>query len=467
MHRYLPKLEPLKRIHLQDVGMTADQAIALAEVLPELDNLAHINLLENEELMALANAKTEAAQEEACALFASLMAAARVSKSIICIDIEVPSDTAGDIVKAMAKQVVAYCLRNMEHIPDAHIGSAVAAALNDNHEHKADESKPPAYPDVLVHLVGHDVMDKYDSDNDNDAAPDEDYVIGGTGVVKALKCCLENRGDESRRQSGEFVRSIEDGHVTPTARIPTGGKAKDMSKHLLAGARKIRHRLQPALDRARANPADEQNLRKLIFLDDTLQGIIKRFEDEYPDTREPEEDALARGVKERLDELSSSPPTAEDTAAVASDVEDETAIHPPRPLSRSNSVLSRVLAEEEGRILRAGHRLRSGFIKAEHYDILKAIDEIGSDPKHVTLLTSMAEDLGGELLEIVKKKGAVRAFKEHRELVYQSMQEADPDHWVNFVESQQKARANISVSPHDVKPADAAGQVADESAIAD
>lgn len=71
------------------------------------------SILENQHLSALASAKGEASREEACALYASLMAAARVSDSIISIDIDVPTSEAGEIVQALAKQVVAYCLRNM------------------------------------------------------------------------------------------------------------------------------------------------------------------------------------------------------------------------------------------------------------------------------------------------------------------------------------------------------------------
>lgn len=454
-------MEPLKRIHLQDVGITAEQTIALVEVLPELRDLAHINILDNTELIKLADARTEEEQEEACALYASLMAAARLSKTLLCVDIEVPSDRSGEIVKAMAKQVVAYCLRNMEHIPENDIGAAVASALNETRTER-DDSKEPPYPDVLLHLVGRDVLDEYDDIDGNDTAPDEDYVIGGTGVVKALTCCLKNRGgDESRRQSGDFSRDHE-GEPVPAPRLATGGKAKDMSKHLLAGARKIRLRIQPALNNAKATTTDDMNLRKLIFLDDTLKGIIKRFEDEFPDTRQTTSVASPlQSVGAPIDALSSSPPT-EEAAVVGSDGEDESRIHPPKALSRTNSSLqSKLQAEEEGRVLRAGHRFRSGFFTTEHLNLLSTIDDIGADPKHQQLLTGMAEDIGGDLFEMVKKKGAVRTFKEDRELVFRCMKEHDPEHWDSFVESQQKARANISV------PTNEKSGSADESAIAD
>lgn len=450
--RYLPKMKALKRMHLQDVNMTSDQAIALVEIVPEVHQLAHINLLENAELVKLAHAKTEEAQEEACALFASLMAAARVSKSIICVDIEVPNDEAGEIVKAMAKQVVAYCLRNMEQLPDTNIGAAVAAALSETQADQTD-CKPSAYPDVLVHLVGHDVMEASDGDEDNDSAPDEDYVIGGTGVVKALKCCLENRGGDvdSRRQSGEFTLDVEGEEGIPRPKLATGGKAKDMSKHLLAGARKIRTRIQPALTKARANPSDEMNLRKLTFLDDTLRGIIKRFEDEFPDTREddlspPPLSSHASPVEE---EEEHPPPLSlphEDSAiATLSDAEEDPAEYGPKTLSRSNSMLSRTLAEEEGRILRAGHRFRAGVARQEYMDMVNTIEDIESDPNHVRLLTDWAEEVGGEFLVKVKEKGVVRAYKEDKELLAKSMRAMDEESWDSFVEAQNKAVQNVSL----------------------
>ncbi|PHH70838.1 hypothetical protein CDD83_5333 [Cordyceps sp. RAO-2017] len=243
LRKFLPQMDCLKRIHLQDVNMTPDQAIAIIEVLPEVGSLAHINLLGNGPLVKLADARTEEAQEEACALYASLLAASRVSKSLICVDIEVPKDEAGEIVKAMAKQVVAYCLRNMERIPDTNISAAVASAMTET-QNEVQESKLPAYPDVLVHLVGHDVLDEDErrtsdgGDDDESTAPDEDYVIGGTGVVKALTCCLENRGVERAGRgaggAGEAGPEGEEGaggeRAASSRQLAAGGKAKDIRR---------------------------------------------------------------------------------------------------------------------------------------------------------------------------------------------------------------------------------------------
>lgn len=232
--RYLPKMPILKRIHLTDCALSPEQAIALAEIFPDATGLAHVNLLENPQLSALANATDEANQEEACALYASLMAAVRVSKSIICIDVDVPSPESSEVVKALAKQVVAYSLRNMERGPVAEIAEAVSSLEPVQGEKEVD------MPEVLAHLVGR--MDGAEFGNEDDeTAPDEDYVIGGTGVVKALGICLKNRSKDSRRWSEG--RTTSDALETTT----TGGKAKDMSKNLLGSARKIRARLQPAL----------------------------------------------------------------------------------------------------------------------------------------------------------------------------------------------------------------------------
>ncbi|KAK1999324.1 cell wall biogenesis protein Mhp1 [Colletotrichum falcatum] len=462
LRKYLPKMEGLRRVHLADVAMTSEQAIALAEILPEAKMLAHISLLENPELAKLADAKTEAAQEEACALYASFLAATRVSKTIVCVDIDVPSDQSGEVVKALAKQVVAYCLRNMERFPIGDISAVISTVLAESQDSLPGGPIPP-YPDVLAHLVGHDVLR---DDSDNESAPDDDYVIGGTGVVKALTCCLKNRGDESRRQSGEFIRDFEDGvpvPVGPRPKLPPG-KAKDMSKHLLASARKIRLRLQPALSKARVNPEeDEHNLRKLMFLDATLANIIKRFEDEFPDTRESTDEASETTLPSQSDRLGTSLSSTEDPDpdqhSIPSDAEDDVGISVRPGLQRTNSVLSntsKALAEEEGRIHRAGHKIRSGIIKPEYYGLLSGVLEVGLDPKHMAMLHQMIEEVDDpELTRKVEEKGIMRVFNEDRDQVREGLRALDPGHWDRFVESQEKARGNVKAGMNnDAKPAD-------------
>lgn len=258
LRKYLPRLRQLKRIHLEDAALSSEHVIALAEILPEIPNLAHLSILENSQLSALVSARDDTSQEEACALYASMMAAVRVSKTIIRIDIDVPSPDSCEVVKALAKQVVAYCLRNMERGPVAEYDSTTTVTETSN--------KQVAVPEVLLHIVGH--VEGYPQDLGGDEpAPDHDYVIGGTGVVKALGVCLGNNSNDSRRWSGEGI-TTGSGTATPKATFRGGdlgkGKAKEMSKNLLGSARKIRERLQPALIRE-SKTGDGTSYRKFSF----------------------------------------------------------------------------------------------------------------------------------------------------------------------------------------------------------
>jgi len=463
LRRYLPRIPTLKRIHLTDVSMTPEQAIALAEILPESPNLAHVNIMENPGLAALANAKEEANQEEACALYASLMAAVRVSQTIICIDIEVPSADSSEVVKALAKQVVAYCLWNMERGPVAEISEA-AAALSEPH----GGEKEVAVPDVLLHLVGH--VEGMHNHDDDEPAPDEDYVIGGTGVVKALGICLRNRGNDSRRASADpFSDMTEGGSGSVTPRTPVkGGKAKDMSKNLLGSARKIRARLQPALVKE-SRSVDQNNYRRLQFLDQTLEGMIKRFEDEYPETRLPTTiTSPPLPDHEQLPPDQASPtdlsltlsrndtntsadadvdPTPFDEAAPPSEDEDASAIRP--MLSRHNSdvsLASRALSQEEGRMHRFGQQFRREILKPEQADHLHSTTGLEDQPRHLQMLRAMVEGLGGEeIKDRINKQGTDAVLEElsnEASVLRERLMEQDPEGWEKFRESQEAAIRN-------------------------
>ncbi|KAF3014024.1 hypothetical protein E8E14_010404 [Neopestalotiopsis sp. 37M] len=462
LRRYLPKLDALKRLHLADVAMTSEQAIAVAEILPEVSTLAHINLLENPELVRLADAKTEEAQEEACALYASLLAAARVSETLVKIDIDTPSAESSDVVKALANQVLAYCLRNLRMAPGLRDST--------NGEHVLEKIK---YPDVLRHIVGYEddtaVVDL--EDIDNNAAPDEDYVIGGTGVVKALACCLNNLDQNTRRDSGEFIRDLETGTSAPQDKVPAG-KAKNMSKHLLASARKIRVRLQPALAQAKASSRqDMNNYNRLLFLDQTLLEIISRFEDEYPETRQDPGPVMAPHYAPPPPPQRGASFSSLEADPVFTDTEDlETEVRSPSR-SRSNSIMSHTskqLAEEEGRALRIGHKFRRGFIQA-HYNLLTGAEsEIGNDPDHKRQIEHILEDLGTDAEDIRKKveaKGAIATFQEERNEILRRMRDRDPAAWDRFIETQEKTRANLQLENKDgsLKASD----LPDESAISD
>ncbi|TGJ85153.1 hypothetical protein E0Z10_g3572 [Xylaria hypoxylon] len=463
LRRYLPQLDSLRRLHLADVSLSSEQVIALAEILPEVKSLAHINLLENPDLIRLADAKTEEMQEEACALYASLLAAVRVSKTLVKIDIDDPSSESGELLKALANRVVAYTMRNLQGVPDIRDSSA-------------DDLKLEKYPDVLRHIVGHE--EDYPivaEDDDSELAPDEDYVIGGTAVAKALACVLKNRGNDSGRQSGEFTRELEDGTVATRPQLPPG-KAKDMSKHLLATARKIRARLQPALASAKASASEDlSNYHRLDFLDQTIEGIINRFEDEFPDTRQLDDlNEVTSDFSSTVPESGTTPEPPEVEAFALSDTEDvETALRPPMR-SRSSSIIShtsKAFSEEEGRALRVGHKFRRSFMSQKQFNILISDVEISNNPHHVQLVTSLMEDLMEDFEDIrkrVEEKGIIKAFEEDKDNIWKLLRDKDPQYWDVFLESQEKARANIKVEPNGAKT-DLAQEsaVADEEAVAD
>lgn len=219
-----------------------------------------------------------------------------------------------------------------------------------------------------------------------------------------------------------------------------------------------------------------------MFLDNTLNGIIKRFEDEFPDTRISADSAVdvgssigssPRDEKRRPPadpDLTLTSATAAAAAASISDDNEETAIKSPA-LSRSNSLLSlnsKALADEEGRVLRAGHKFRSGILadlRSEHYELLtspasSAVEMIGADPNHARLLHELLEELSGDgdgdgdgdeeaegegrvsLARDARERGVVRVFQERRAEILERLRAADPLHWDRFVESQAMARAN-------------------------
>ena len=424
LRKYLPRFPIIKRIHLLDVAMTSEHAIAIAEILPEIRNLAHLNLLENHLLTPLASAKDEASQEEACALYTSLMVAVRVSKTIVCIDIDVPTSDSSEVVKALAKQVIAYSLRNLERLP---IKEANDSAVAENAGPQGGEENV-AVPDVLLHLVGH--VEGFPEDHDDDPpAPDDDYIVGGTGVVKALGVCL-NRIREGRRQSRD-VTPMDSGTVTPRPVLPgdeiSKGRAKEMSKNLLGSARKIRARLQPAIVRE-AREGDEMNysmlrnnpslgkyqthlfIERLQFLDSTLQRMIQRFEDEYPETRleppAPQTDIDTSPQSLEHASLDSSSLADYRSEAFGTDnegVEDANGVLRV-PISRRSSDVSLASrqAQEEGVVHRLGQRMRRDLLRPQTLD--HAHGTTGDEEPEAVHLRALRERLETYSGEEVRQK---------------------------------------------------------------
>lgn len=412
--RFLPKMAELKRIHLADVDLSADHTIALAEVLPDCPSLCHLNILENSAISRLASATDPGSQEEACAVYASLMAAVRVSRSIIAVDIEVPSGDNNEIVKALASQIVAYCLGNLER-------GAIEEELSGPEDPSATREQVPV-PEILQHIVGNAPGDE-PCEEEDEISPDVDYVIGGTGVVKALGVCLgtlDHHGSDLPGDSGPPSGATTPKHRKSRSLVPK--RPRDMSRNLLESARNIRTRIQSALvreDRAGndtnystfLNPSPMFDMHLLIcsagrlqFLDMTLHRMIQRFEEQYPETRVVSQ-AAPSTTQESSSQHSGDDGTGSASAIgqpIVTNVDGDTAIDDEDTdqyavrLSRSSSVTSlhsRAMTSEEGHVHRLGQNLRRDFLNPS---LDQTDDGPTPDDSHIAALREKLDRLHDE-----------------------------------------------------------------------
>lgn len=123
------------------------------------------------------------------------------------------------------------------------------------------EEKFIHYPDILLHIVGHDDDAASGDDAETEPAPDNDYIVGGTGVAKALTVCLRNRLAQHNRRNSSNSARLGSGTATPNPEATAEPQSKAMSVDLLSNARKIRSRLQPAIVNADGT-GDEMALGK-------------------------------------------------------------------------------------------------------------------------------------------------------------------------------------------------------------
>ncbi|KAJ6026217.1 hypothetical protein N7444_013896 [Penicillium canescens] len=445
--RFLPKMPSLKRFHLADVDLTPDHVIGLAEVLPECPSLCHLNILENQQIEDLASTTDAVAQEEACAVYASMMAAVRVSRTIIAVDIDVPSAENNEVVKALASQIVAYSLRNLE-------GGAIAEELSDSFDHLGAKDVP--VPEILQHIVGYSFPSEEPCDEDDEAAPDEDYVIGGTGVVKALGVCLGNLDQQGLEALGDHSAPAS-GTTTPRrrkSRSVVTKRPRDMSKNLLESARNIRTRIQSALireDRA----GNDANYRRLQFLDITLHRMIQRFEDEYPETRISPQTAPAVPAPDTSSQHSNEDGTGSmatggnlnNSQLDETGADEEDGDHYAVRLSRASSMTSlhsRAMTSQEGHIHRIGQNLRRDFLKPSLTPGSGEEDK-DNDDSHIVALRQKLDRLHDEQsLSNFDNFENDRAFEELGTTVDElwAVQRQDAEGFERFKQSQIAAQIN-------------------------
>ncbi|KAJ4305732.1 Microtubules assembly and stabilization protein [Kalmusia sp. IMI 367209] len=435
IRKYMPQFKKLKRIHLTDVSLSqADRLFQNAQFLRTW------TFKKTPQISALAAATTEEEQEEAAAVYASLTLAAKVSQTIVFLGVDVPGPESNEVVKALAKQVVAYCLRNMQNI------EGVPELRN--------APKDVEMPDVLMHLVGHTDNTSTTSDDD-DAAPDEDYIVGGTGVAKALSYCLRQKASDLPRQS-----LTASGTATPRSSLPEDSeenhRAKIMSKNLLENARNIRQRLQLALARE-AKAGNDIPYRRLTFLDQTLQGMIQRFEDEYPETRLQSTDAASTtsSIPSSSPPLSTVPTLSTSATDAANQDSDED--EPKALRSRHNSdvnLASRAQTLEEGRLHRLGHRIRTEFINAsrpssshsDQADMSGSMDDLNLPPHIMALREHFRTYSGEEIRHMTEGAGWEKAFNHIVENAEElkRLERENPEEFAKFRDTQITALKNAN-----------------------
>jgi hypothetical protein len=336
-------------------------------------------------------------------------------------------------------------LADITGTPSAAATADAAASITEAHGGE-DQLKDVVVPDVLLHLVGH-VEGSSGTQETDEPAPDDDYIVGGTGVVKALQYVLGEKADDLRRGSATnspAPDAISRHGSSAGLEADHQVKAKKMSKNLLDSARKIRGRLQPAL-RKEATEGDDLAFRRLNALDQTLQNMIQRFEEEYPETRIS---SMPMGAE------SAAPPsntTQSTEVGQKSDDEDELDEGVRPAFSRHNSdvsLASRALAIEEGHLHRLGMRMRRSVVDSP---VATAEDESTAwKAQEEARLESVKERIesisGPELKVLVENDGWDLVLEKLGANLndLRSLQEQDPAAWEEFKEAQLKARMNVA-----------------------
>ncbi len=197
---------------------------------------------------------------------------------------------------------------------------------------------------------------------------------------------------------------------------------------------------------------------RLFLLDQTLQRMIKRFEDEYPETK------LASTSPPTANGLSPDPSLDPSILSASYDSNGATKMTDPEEyfpsgsppsddlaakLSRTpsnTSLAAKAFTNEEGRMHRFGQSIRREVLKpTEIDDHLHGSHESDSDPPHLAALRAKLEEMRGEDIRFrVEKEGADNIIRElgvnAQELL--TLKEQDPEGFEMFKKSQLAAQIN-------------------------
>jgi hypothetical protein len=200
---------------------------------------------------------------------------------------------------------------------------------------------------------------------------------------------------------------------------------------------------------------------RLQFLDQTLMGMIKRFEDEFPETRLPEtvtspplpdpsNSSPSDSIDIDLDQALES--RISDTEQPLLTDDEEGGVRP--VLSRHNSdvsIASRALAQEEGRMHRYSQKVRRDILKPspDSPSPSKPSQSQVEEPRHIQMLRSMIEGIEGEeIKKLIEQHGEERVMMEMNSDASQFRQmliDNDPEGFEIFRQSMEAAQRNRGV----------------------
>jgi hypothetical protein len=186
--------------------------------------------------------------------------------------------------------------------------------------------------------------------------------------------------------------------------------------------------------------------------------MIKRFEDEYPDTRLPDTDTASTHSSVPS---SSSPPTSS-VLTLPTKFTDTTGIESDDDYENETGVLrSRALSLQEGRLHRLGHRIRTDLINANRptssqtsqANLSGSMDNDGLPEYLVALREKMATVSGEDIRKITDEVGVEQAFDQivdNADMLKQLARE-NPEEFARFRETQITALRNRNPDFHEGK----------------
>lgn len=206
---------------------------------------------------------------------------------------------------------------------------------------------------------------------------------------------------------------------------------------------------------------------RLLFLDQTLQRMIQRFEDEYPETK------VSATSPPTANGMPSPDPSMEDTSILSASVDSNglmrmTSAEEYFPnevesggpysmkLSRTSSTASlaaKAFTDEEGRMHRFGQSVRREVLRPTGMeDNLHGSTEADRDPPHLAALRAKLDEIHGEDIRFkVEMEGVDNVVRElglnAQELLL--LREQDPEGFEAFRSSQLVSQINAGIMDSD------------------